>query len=187
MDAPTARLVRGAREAFLDHGIEATTMADVARAAGVVRQTVYKSVSNRDDLVELAMVQVCEELQARVDAFDHAAYDDLGTRLAEFLASAVEMTAGSDELAALSAALPEERVHSVFAGSRPLEVLIGQSLRPILDDAAAAGRLRSGASVDLASRWLQGVLALFLLGEHGDPRRLRRELRRFAVPSVLVD
>lgn len=187
MDAPTARLVRGAREAFLAHGIDATTMADVARAAGVVRQTVYKSVSNRDDLVELAMVQVCEELQAKVDAFDHAAYDDLGDRLAEFLANAIEVTAGSSELAALSDALPEEKVQSVFAGSRPLEVLIGQSLYPILDAAAVSGRLRAGASADLASRWLQGILALFLLGEHDDPRRLRRDLRRFAVPSVLVD
>lgn len=187
MDAPTARLVRGAREAFLARGIEATTMADVARAAGVVRQTVYKSVSNREDLVELAMVQVCEELQAKVDGFDHTAYDDLGARLAEFLANAIEITAGSNELAALSAALPEKRVHSVFAGSRPLEVLIGQSLRPILDHAAATGRLRPGADVDLASRWLQGVLARFLLGDHDDPRRLRQELRQFAVPSVLVE
>lgn len=187
MDAPTARLVRGARAAFRAHGIERATMADIARAAGVVRQTVYKSVSNRDDLVALAMVQVCEELQAEVDAFDHAAHRDLGNRLAEFLANAIEVTAASGELAELSAALPDERRWSVFGGSRPLEVLIGQSLRPILDDAAASGRLRPGATVDLASRWLQGVLTRFLLGEHEDPERLRRELRQFAVPSVLVD
>jgi hypothetical protein len=143
-------------------------------------------VSTRDDLVELAMVQVCEELQAEVDAFDHAAHPDVGDRLAEFLANAIEVTAASEELVQLSAALPDEGRRSVFGGSRrPLEVLIGQSMHPILDEAAASGRLRPGASVDLASRWLQGALALFLLGEHDDPDRLRRELRQFAVPSVL--
>lgn len=186
MDASTARLVRGAREAFLRLGVAGTSMSDIARAAGVVRQTVYKSVSTRDDLVELAIVQVCEELQARVDAFDHVAYEDLVDRLAEFLANAIEVTAADAELATLAAALPGDRVRAVLGGSHPLEVLIEQSLHPILEDADASGRLRPGATVDLAARWLQGVLTWFLLGEHDDPAALRRELRQYAVPSVLV-
>ncbi len=186
MDAATARLVRGAREAFLRLGVAGASMSDIARAAGVVRQTVYKSVSTRDDLVELAIVQVCEELQVRVDAFDHTRYDDLADRLAEFLANAIELTAADVELAALVAALPEDRVRSVLGGSHPLEALIEQSLHPILEGANRAGRLRSGADVDLAARWLQGVLTWFLLGEHDDPAVLRHALRQFAVPSVLA-
>jgi AcrR family transcriptional regulator len=186
VDAPTARLVRGAREAFLRRGVAGASMTDIARAAGVVRQTAYKWVSTRDDLVELAIVQVCEELQALVDAFDHGAYDDLAERLTEFLANAVEVTGSDVELAGLVAALPDERVRSVLGGSHPVEVLIEQSLRPILEDADAAGRLRPGATVDLAARWLQGVLTWFLLGEH-DAAALRRELRQFAVPSVLAE
>lgn len=41
-------------------------MADVASIAGLVRQTVYNTVSGRDKLVELAILQCCEELTTRL-------------------------------------------------------------------------------------------------------------------------
>jgi AcrR family transcriptional regulator len=185
--APTARLVSGARQAFREHGVTGASMAEIARAAGVVRQTVYKSVSSRDDLVELAIVQVCEELQAQVDSFEADPRLGLEDRLVAFLANAIEVTSTDDEIIALSAALPDTRLRELMGGSHPLEVLIHQSLQPLLTEASASGRLRPGATVDLTSRWLQGVLAWFLMSGPRDPERLRHELRSFVVPSVLTD
>jgi len=187
VQTPTARLVRGARQAFREHGGAGASMAEIALAAGVVRQTVYKSVSSRDDLVELAIIQVCEELQAKVDSCELDTRLRLEDRLAEFLANAIEVTSSDDEISALSAALPEARLRELMGGSHPLEVLIHESLRPLLTEASASNRLHPGATIDLTSRWLQGVLTWFLMDGPHDPEGLRHELRSFVVPSVLTD
>ncbi|WP_156464514.1 TetR/AcrR family transcriptional regulator [Aeromicrobium sp. Root495] len=182
MDEATATLVRAARQAFAQHGVERTTMTDVARAAGVVRQTVYNTVSGREQLIELAMIQCCEDLQEQIDAFELDA-DDPSEALVEFLARAVEIAGNDPELSRLSAALTPEQVQAVFGGSYPVQALITQSLHPLLERGVRAGLLRDGVSVDEAGRWLQGVLT-FSLRDADDPTTLRRELRTFALPSV---
>src|ERR1700739_1050763 len=52
-------IVRAARECFARVGVQRTRMEDVARGAGMSRQGVYRYVSGRDDLVELAIVERC--------------------------------------------------------------------------------------------------------------------------------
>lgn len=185
MDEPTASVVRAARQAFIKYGPDRTTMSDVARSAGVVRQTLYYTVSSRDQLLELAMVQCCEELQEHIDSWNLAEEEDLDEALVEFLARAVEVTHGHEELAALSAALPAVRAKAVFGESHPIEALITSSLHPLLTRADAEGRLRAGVTPEEASRWLQGVLTFALLRDDPRPQALRDELRKFAVPSVL--
>ncbi|MBB3748376.1 AcrR family transcriptional regulator [Mycolicibacterium sp. BK634] len=185
MDEPTASVVRAARQAFIKYGPDRTTMSDVARSAGVVRQTLYYTVSSRDQLVELAMVQCCEELQEQIDSWNLGEAEDLDEALVEFLARAVEVTHGDAELAALAAALPPDRAKAVFGESHPIEALIHSSLRPLLARAESDGRLRPGVTPEEASRWLQGVLTFALLRDDPRPEALREELRKFAVPSVL--
>jgi AcrR family transcriptional regulator len=185
MDEPTASVVRAARQAFIKYGPDRTTMSDVARSAGVVRQTLYYTVSSRDQLVELAMVQCCEELQEHIDSWNLDKEEDLDGALVEFLARAVEVTHGHEELAALSAALPADRAKAVFGESHPIEALIHSSLRPLLTRAESEGRLRPDVTPEEASRWLQGVLTFALLRDDPRPEALRDELRKFAVPSVL--
>ncbi|TPG32451.1 TetR/AcrR family transcriptional regulator [Mycolicibacterium hodleri] len=187
MDEPTASLVRAARRAFAQYGPGRATMTDVARSAGVVRQTLYYTVSSRDQLVELAIVQCCEELQDRIDAWTIGPDDELDDALVEFLARAVEITGSDQELAALSASLPADRVKAVLGESHPVETLIRSSLRPILERAQASGRLRPNVTIEEASRWLQGVLTFSLFRDDPNPEALRDELRRFALPSVFAD
>lgn len=187
MDEPTASLVRAARRAFAQYGPDRATMTDVARSAGVVRQTLYYTVSSRDQLLELAMVQCCEELQEQIDSWKLAEEDDLDDALVEFLARAVELTGNHQELTALSASLPPERVKTIFGQSHPIENLIRSSLRPILERAQSCGRLRPHVTIEEASRWLQGVLTFALLYDDPTPEALRHELRQFALPSVFSD
>lgn len=187
MDDSTASVVRAARRAFAQYGVDRTKMADVARSAGVVRQTIYNSVSSRDELLELALVQCCEELQERIDAWVRTAPEDIREALVEFLAVAVEITGGDDEFAALAAGLKPERVKAILGDSYPVQSLIAQSVRPILVRAEAANLLRDNVSVDEASRWLQGVLTFALLRDVHDRVELRTELRKFALPSVFVE
>jgi AcrR family transcriptional regulator len=187
MDEPAAGLARAAREVFARYGVQRATMADVAKAAGVVRQTVYNTVSGRDHLIELAIVQCCEELKEVLDAAALDDPDDLEEALLAFLCRAVEATAAHGELASLMGALPDERVREIFGRSHPVEELIRSSLRPLLERAAAEGRLRAGTTIEETNRWLQGVLTYALLQEADDRATLRRQLRMFALPSVLVD
>lgn len=187
MEEPAAGLARAAREVFARYGVQRATMTDVARAAGVVRQTVYNTVSGRDHLIELAIIQCCEELKERLDAAAREDPEDVEEAMLAFLVRAVEMTAAHEELTDLMAALPAERVQEVFGHSHPMEDLIRSSLRPILQRAAREGRLRPGATVDQTIRWLQGVLAFALLHEAADPAAVRRLLRTFALPSVFSE
>ncbi len=161
-------------------------MTDVARSAGVVRQTLYNMVSSRDELLELAIVQCCEELQAQIDTWPLRPDEELDDALVEFLARAVEITGSEKELSALTARLPPDRVRTVFGDSHPIEALIRSSLRPILEQAQRAGRLRAGVTIEEASRWLQGVLTFALLRDDIKPNVIRDQLRKFALPSVLT-
>ena len=187
MDESTAGLVRAARRAFAEYGPDRATMSDVARAAGIVRQTLYYTVSSRDQLLELAVVQCCEELQEQIDSWNLGEESDLDEALVEFLARSVELTAGDQELAALSASLPAGRARDVFGQSHPIETLIRSSLRPILLRAQSAGRLRPQVTIEEAGRWLQGILTFALLRDDPAPATLRDELRKFALPSVFAN
>jgi len=187
MDEPTASLVRAARKAFAQYGPDRATMTDVARSAGVVRQTLYYTVSSRDQLLELAIVQCCEELQEQIDSWHLENEPDLDEALVEFLARAIELAGSNQEMTALSAALPADRVEAVIGKSHPVGALIHASLSPILERARSDGRLRAGVTIEEASRWLQGVLTFALLHDDPTPDALRSELRKFALPSVFAE
>lgn len=185
MDEPEAILARAARAAFARYGVRRATVADVAEEAGIVRQTVYNTVSGRAGLVELAIVQVCEELKIELDA-QIGELGDVDDALVQFLARAIELMGAHAELNELMGALTEARLEELFGHSHPIEVLIRDALRPILDEAERVRRLRSEITVDEATRWLQGVLTFALLHDAPDGESLRRDIRVFALPSVLT-
>ena len=188
MDAASATLARAARETFARYGVRRATMTDVAQAAGVVRQTVYNTVSSREQLIELAIVQCCEELKESLTAAAADDPDDVEEALLAFLMRAVATAAAHTELNELNAALAPDRVEELFGHSHPIEELIRETARPVLERALAEGRLR--ATVDDAGRWIQGVLTFALLhdaADGGDVAELERVLRTFALPSVLTE
>ena len=59
-----------------DRGWAATTMADVARAAGVSRQTVYNEFGTRQELVQAYVLREIEALIAAAGAHVRAHHDD---------------------------------------------------------------------------------------------------------------
>lgn len=187
MDQSAAVLARAARETFARYGVRRSTMADVAKAAGVVRQTVYNTVSSRDELVEIAIVQCCEELKEQLTREGADDPEDVDEALLAFLMRAVSTASGHSELNELNAALPAERVEELFGHSHPIEELIRETARPVLERARAAGRLRGDTTVDEAGRWIQGVLTFALLHDAAEAGQLEHVLRTFALPSVLTD
>ncbi|TDO10167.1 TetR family transcriptional regulator [Mycobacterium sp. BK086] len=186
-DDTTAGIVTAARAVFIRYGVARTRMADVAKEADLARQTLYDFVSGRDQLIELALVACCGELQQRLDAALADGPTDLRDRFVEALARAVEIASTDEEFGALAAALPSETVDRIIGGATAVQALLAKSLRPVLEEAAAAGQLRAGVKTDEASQWLLGVISFALLRENHDDAALRKEFRTYAVPSVFTD
>jgi AcrR family transcriptional regulator len=187
MDDTTAGIVSAARAVFVRYGVERARMADIAKEADMARQTLYDFVSGRDQLIELALVACCGEMQQRLDAALVDGPSDLRDRFVEVLARAVDIASTDEEFGALAAALPSATVDRIMGGASAVQALLAKSLRPVLEQAAAGGQLRPGVKVDEASQWLLGVISFALLRENRDGAALRREFRTYAVPSVFAD
>lgn len=84
---PARSLVRGTIVDAVDdlvraHGWSATTMSDVAAAAGVSRQTVYNEFGTRQELVQAYVVREIETLVGAVETHVRAHADDARAALA---------------------------------------------------------------------------------------------------------
>jgi TetR/AcrR family transcriptional regulator, transcriptional repressor for nem operon len=64
------RLVAAARQVLYEQGVERTTLADIALAAGVPVGNVYYYFKTKDQLVEAAITAYGNELQAMLSALD---------------------------------------------------------------------------------------------------------------------
>ena len=61
------RVTAAALHCFGRYGIAKTTMADVARHAGISRATLYRQVQSRDDLVHATIRAEARRITARVE------------------------------------------------------------------------------------------------------------------------
>lgn len=187
MDENTAAIVKAARGAFARYGVQRTRMADIATEAQLARQTLYDFVTGREEVIALALVECCREMQQRLDADLAAGPQDLRQRFIEVLARAVEIAREDEEFASLAEALPAEQVDRIIGAATSVQSLLGKSLKPVLLLAEEAGELRPEIVVDEANQWLLGVISFALLRERLTGDALRRELRIFALPSIFVD
>ena len=113
-----ARIVQSARECFLRQGVRKTRIADVAAGAGMVRQTVYDSVSGRDELVDLALKARSREMADMVRIVPLNPNAAVGDQLVGMLAAMIELPAGTP-----SSGMRPRRSH----GITPFITLVGPS------------------------------------------------------------
>lgn len=147
-DDSRERILQGATRSIARHGLERSSMASVAREAGVSRQTVYTYYSNREDVLRDAVTRNAIELTQA--ALEHAR---MARTAADFL---VELTIGVingvGENAAISAMLfsletPEGRTMAM--SSRILDI-VADTLSPLVDyDPALESRLGAIAEASL--------------------------------------
>lgn len=130
-DDSRERIIQGAIRSIARHGLERSSMASVAREAGVARQTVYAYYSNREDVLRDAITRSATEL---TDAAVAKAKE--ATTAADFL---IELTLavfyGVREHPAISAMLysvetPEGREMTM---STPVLDIVVEALRPLVD------------------------------------------------------
>ena len=88
MDEKERKLVDAAIGAFVRYGVRKTTMADIAEAAGVSRQTLYASFANKDEVLVVAIHHLCDQTLEAVRA-GWASADGLSARLDVYFEHAI--------------------------------------------------------------------------------------------------
>jgi AcrR family transcriptional regulator len=164
------RILDAAGAEFLAMGISDTGMADIARAAGCSRATLYRYFDNRDALRLAYVNREAARVAASVGGAV-AAIDDPAERLAAAVLGAIDQVRRTPSLAAWFTPSDLGIANRVAASSEVVGAL-------------ASGLLGDAHHVSEA-RWLVRVI-VSLLGVPGRDADEERELvERFVVPCVL--
>src|SRR5947199_12752 len=89
---PRSSSTAAARECFVRLGVQKARMEDIARAAGISRQAIYRYVSGRDDLVELAILERCREIGAQLQAGTASKPRDVVAAMVDLMLRAIRIS-----------------------------------------------------------------------------------------------
>jgi AcrR family transcriptional regulator len=170
------RILDAAGRCYAARGVRGTTIADVARAAGVSRPTVYRWYADRDVLVTAFVHRAARRLGAEVAATTRRG--DAGRDLVDAVLTAVDGVRADPTLAAW------------FSSEAAGAALGAASASPVIE-ALAAAFLRDGVAgtddddVGLQARWVVRVTVSLLAMPGRDRAEERALLERFLVPVVI--
>jgi AcrR family transcriptional regulator len=183
-DDPLTRIVAAARQLFADNGVSRTRLEDVSAAVGISRQYLYRFVSGRDGLIELALLARCRELGAQLEARAHLDADDVTAAVADQVVAGA-MIAHDDEFVLLAEAMPRDRLNALLTGAdSPLHRINMRVYGPLFARAIGAGLLRTDVSVDAMVTWLQGVMTMLAGRSDLDEGSMHDVVDTFVVPSL---
>jgi TetR/AcrR family transcriptional regulator, transcriptional repressor for nem operon len=168
------RLVSGARRVFHEQGVEKTTIADIAQAAGVPLGNVYYYFKTKDDIVAAVIGSHIAEVQARLAALDR--HRTPKARLKAF----IRMLVGQRELAAeygcpqgtLCSELDKRQDGLAQAAARMIQISLAWSEQQF----RAMGRRDAGELAVALIAAYQGVA--LIANSLRDPDVMAREGRR---------
>jgi AcrR family transcriptional regulator len=147
------RIVRAAAEVLAVIPLSKLTMEDVARSAGIARQTIYKHFATRDDVVVALFVEQVEQRHRPVLSEIHAA-----GRSASLFTDLIEAELRlANDWTLLSRTFDPNiapRIAELVLGSPALTACNRATWRPLLADYRAAGILRDDVDLDRAIHWL---------------------------------
>lgn len=177
------RLLAAAEACIGRFGADKLTMDDVAKAAGMSRQTLYRHFGSKADLVEELGISRVRAINAAVAA-RVADIEDPAQRIVEAILEAVETVRADAVSMALMHGDTASLMTRLSQQSSTLRDLHHQRLLPILEYARARGVLRPDLYLSDAVSWL--VLLQITLVTWADALTLKPDaLRRFVVTYVL--
>jgi AcrR family transcriptional regulator len=185
--ATDERIRAAAREVLVARGLD-LTIEEVADAAGISRMTVHRHVGTRQALLMELIVEATDRFAERLaEIFD--ADEPFADRLVEAFVHVVTATRSAPDQRAMTLAIadPSTGWGAIDPEGRIMAEVL-EFLRPRLAAGAEQAPFRS--SVDDTLAWLlrQAQLYLVMPGPLGDDiDALRREVRAFVLPAVLLD
>ena len=160
-------ILDAAAELFVQRGVAAVGMAEVAEAAGCSRATLYRYFDSRDALrgafIQRETTRVAGEVARRIVEIDHP-----GRRLVEGVMASLQLVRDDPVLAAWFS-----------AGDAGSTARFAQSSEFMGEPSDPATRRRA--------RWVVRVIVSFLANPEADPAEERALLEDFVVPGVVGD
>jgi AcrR family transcriptional regulator len=162
-------------------------MGDVAKAAGVSRQTIYRLFATRGDLLECIADQRIQVMGEILRPY-FARVTDLGEALIEGSILSVQVGQSDPLFAEIIQSSGEHRLEQfLFKGSPAIQKLMLALWGPVLDRAREEGRLRPGITNEQAVEWIENLHAVLTIRGDYSQDEQRRILSQFLVPSMLRD
>lgn len=183
--ATKAAVAKAAVRCFKRFGVRKTSMVDVAEAAGLSRQTVYRLFESRPAL--LAYI-AGERIQAMGEALKpyFAELDDLEEALVE---GSIRSIAVGDKDTLFREIVADSGEHEleqfIFKGTTDIQQMMLSLWSPVLDRARERGQLHDGVSNEEAVEWIRNQHATMSVRGDYDEAKQRRILSRFVVPSLM--
>jgi AcrR family transcriptional regulator len=183
------RLLEAAFRCFTREGVTRTSLADVAREAGVSRPTVYKHFADRDAIVRALLLSAAPAFTGRLAAHVVVA-ESLEEGLVEALAFCFRELPDDPLFGVLfrdEAALRTSRL--VLSSSEILDATAAL-LAPVVEAARRTGRLREGLEVVDVVEWAIRFLFSYALvpsPRHRGEEAMRSLAERLLLPALIHD
>ncbi|WP_200958862.1 TetR/AcrR family transcriptional regulator [Nocardioides sp. Root190] len=174
------RIQSVARELYRDLGVRSVTMSQIAEAAGLSRQMVYKVFFDRKELVREVAIERILEI---ADLASGEASGDFATAFVEVSVRTIELLRGDAELGDLfGEGSPVSAYETLW--SPELVTRARQHWAPWLAIGRAERRVRPELTDDEITDWLQTVYASIVVRPHIDLDRERAMIERFVTTSL---
>jgi len=184
---PVDVILAAARRCYLEFGIDATGMKEVADRAGLARSTVYRYFPGRDDLLVATIKREMEQLNTHIRA-KLRRYPEPADQMVEGLLIAVKEIPRRPLLRAVFASAEDSRARQAVWSSDVI-VRFGEELMDhVITPAREAGLLQERVRPEILVEWVYRLLLSFLTLPSNWIRsdaELRATLHALLVPVLL--
>ena len=178
-DLATTRILEAAEKAFVELGVSAAGMAEIANFAGCSRGTLYRYFKNRHEL-HLAYVKHTSAVIQRAAHERVDSIEDPRERLIEFILCTIRQVRDNPATAAWFTTGTSGLAARMSRSAEVVETLTGSFVPDLLRASGTRAEHRR------RQRWLVRIV-VSLLTDPGESEKEERELiERFVVPAVFT-
>lgn len=179
-------VAKAAVRCFKRFGVRKTSMVDVAEAAGLSRQTIYRLFESRPALLAYIAGQRIQAMGEVLKPY-FAELDDLEEALVE---GSIRSIAVGDKDTLFREMIADSGEHEleqfIFKGTADIQRMMVSLWSPVLDKARARGDLHDGVTNEEAVEWIRNQHATMSVRDDYDEAKQRQILSRFLVPSLMA-
>jgi AcrR family transcriptional regulator len=184
---PVDTILSAARRCYLEAGISNTGMAEVARAAGVARSTLYRYFPSRNDVLVATIKQEMDAFNTSIQK-KLAGFTEPADVIVEGLILAIREIPRRPLLRAVFVSDEDARARRTVWGSEVIVSFGEQLMESVIQPALDAKMLQDQVQPELMIEWVYRVLLSFLTLPSNwikDEQQLRLTLHALLVPVLL--